>query len=152
MVRYKAISLPVMAYPSLMNCSRYRRIPFHICKLFAECAADFLCRVLSALGKCKILFSGTFPVPSGQLKTITFTKTVNDVFQLFSCFVQKRDVLWITDVCRCAGCIKGQRSFVCILFCSIDITGFSSRWRSMVIFVIILVSKKILVYFHQHLC
>jgi len=33
--------------------------------------------VLSALGKCKILFSGTFAVSSWQLKTITFTKTVN---------------------------------------------------------------------------
>ena len=28
MVRYKLMSLPVMAYPSLMNCSRYRRSIF----------------------------------------------------------------------------------------------------------------------------
>ena len=38
--------------------------PFHICKL----SSDILCRVLSASGKCKILFSGTFAVSSGQLK------------------------------------------------------------------------------------
>ena len=99
-------------------------IPCHICKLSADCAADFLCRMLSALGKCEILFSGTFVVSSWQLKTITFTRTVNHVLQLFSCFIQKRDVLRITYVCRCTGCIKGQRSFVCIFFCSTIITIF----------------------------
>ena len=40
-------------------------IPFHIGKLSAECSADFLYRVLSAFGKCKILFSGTFAVSPG---------------------------------------------------------------------------------------
>ena len=70
----------------------------------------------------------------------------------FSFFVQKRDLQQITDVWRCTGCIKGQHSFVCIFFCSTIITKFPCGWRSMVIFVIILVSKKIIVYFHQHIC
>ena len=65
------------------------KISFYVAKLSAECTADFLCRVLPTLSKCKILFSGTFTVSSWQFKTITFTKTVNHVFQLFSCFVQK---------------------------------------------------------------
>ena len=65
------------------------KISFYVAKLSAECTADFLCRVLPALSKCKILFSGTFTVSSWQLKTITFTKTINHDFQLFSCIVQK---------------------------------------------------------------
>ncbi len=77
-----------------------------------------------ALGKRKILFSGTFTVSSWQLKTIAFTKTINDIFQFFPCFVQKRAVLRITDVCRRAGCINSQCSFICIFFCSIIVTVF----------------------------
>lgn len=45
-----------------------------------------------------------------------------------------------------------KTGFVCIFFCSTIIIGFSSGWRSMLIFVIILMRKKILVYFHQHFC
>lgn len=49
-------------------------------KLSAERATNFICRVLSAFGKSKMNFSGTFAISSGQLKTITFIKTLNDKF------------------------------------------------------------------------
>ena len=62
--------------------------------------------------KCKIVFSGTFAITSWQRKTIGFTKTVNDGFQFFPCFIQKRNVLWITDICRCTSRIQSQCSFV----------------------------------------
>ena len=83
------------------------KISFYVAKLSAECAADFLCRALPALSKCKILFSGTFAISSWQLKTIALTKTVNHGLQFFSCFIQKWDILRITYVCRRTGCIKG---------------------------------------------
>ena len=127
-------------------------ISFHIAKLFAERAANFLCRVFSAFCKRKIFFSGTSAVSSGQLESIGFTKPINDIFQFFSCFVQKRDILRITDICGCTGCINSQRSFVCIFFCRIVITGCSCWWWDVVIFFFVLVGKKILVYFHQHFC
>lgn len=45
---------------------------------------------------------------SGRFESIGFTKPANDIFKLFSCFIQKRDVLRITNICRCTGC-----SFLC---------------------------------------
>lgn len=76
--KIKLMSLPVMEYPSLMNCSRYRR----------------------------------------------------SLFTYASCL----------------------QSALRIFFCSIIVTVFLSGWRGWVIFIIILVIKKILICFHQHLC
>ena len=66
MVRYKLISLPVMVYPSLMNCSRYRRalftyasylrIFFAVCfLLLANARYSFLARLRYLLGSLSMI-------------------------------------------------------------------------------------------------
>ena len=77
-----------------------------VTKLFAECLPDFLCTMFFTFGKCQIIFSGTFFITPWQWQTIRFAKTINDRFQFFPCFIQEWNILGITDICRCTGCIQ----------------------------------------------
>ena len=99
--------------------------------------------MLSALGKCKILFSGTFAVSSWQLKSIAVApKQLIHVFQLFSCFVQKRRCP-ADNVCLQVRRLHQVSESLCLyLLLPYHHHRIFLRWRSMVIFVILLVSRR----------
>lgn len=83
--------------------------------------------MLYAFGKCKIFFLGTFVVSPWQLKAIEFTKTVNDIFQLFSCLIHKRGVLRMTMFAGEQIASRGSIVPLCVSSFAALVLGFSYR-------------------------
>lgn len=80
----------------------------HILKLFLDRFSDPFIGALPAFCNCKIVCPGILTIHSWFLQVVCVTDLIDNVFEIFTTFVQKIDVLWILNILRCTCRVKDQ--------------------------------------------
>ena len=85
-----------MGFPN--NIHNKANIPPDILQLLPNAFPYLFARAFLALGQFQIVFAGSSAPHPGLFQLVGFTVSINDVLQLFLCFIQKLEILRVGNV------------------------------------------------------
>lgn len=86
----------------LNNIRDKANIPPNILQLLPNAFPYLFGSAFLTLGQFQIIPAGSPAPHPGLFQLVGFTVHINDVLQLFPCFIQKLEILWIGNVSRTA--------------------------------------------------
>lgn len=85
-----------MGFPN--NIHNKANIPPDILQLLPNAFPYLFARAFLALGQFQIVLAGSSAPHPGLFQLVGFTVSINDVLQLFLCFIQKLEILRVGNV------------------------------------------------------
>jgi len=100
-----------MGFPN--NIHNKANIPPDILQLLPNAFPYLFARAFLALGQFQIVFAGSSAPHPGLFQLVGFTVSINDVLQLFLCFIQKLEILRVGNVSQQVASMMSRHSDRC---------------------------------------